>query len=98
LHDGVKSGSQSYKGRLFETDNRGSFCDHCEDGFLEFDAEQEMAWFAFRNQVDALEAAELVRIRKRLKLIQMQAGVLAGGVNGCEETLFSGFKQRFCFS
>jgi DNA-binding transcriptional regulator YiaG len=34
---------------------------------------------AFREKIDAHEAAELARIRKKLKLTQMQAGQLAGG-------------------
>ena len=44
-----------------------------------FDSRQDKAWLAFREKVDAHEAAELSRIRKKLKLTQMQAGQLAGG-------------------
>lgn len=79
LHDGVKSSAQQYKGHPFETHNRGAFCNHCEEGFVAFDARQEKTWLAFRDRVDAHEAAELVRIRKKLKLTQLQAGQLAGG-------------------
>ncbi len=79
LHDGVKTILQKYKGQVFSSDAHGAFCDHCEDGFVEFDANEETAWLAFRDQVDAAEVAELARIRKKLKLTQMQAARLAGG-------------------
>ncbi len=38
-----------------------------------------MAWLAFRDKVDADDAAELARIRKKLKLTQLEAARLAGG-------------------
>jgi HTH-type transcriptional regulator/antitoxin MqsA len=34
------------------------------NGFVEFDETEEMAWLAFRDKVDADDAAELARIRK----------------------------------
>jgi HTH-type transcriptional regulator/antitoxin MqsA len=46
---------------------------------VEFDAAEEAAWLAFRDRVDTAEAADLARIRKKLKLTQMQAAQLAGG-------------------
>lgn len=52
LHDGEKAVSQKYKGRVFNSKYRGSFCDKCSDGFVEFDAAEEAAWLAFRDQVD----------------------------------------------
>ena len=58
---------------------RGAFCNHCQDGFPEFDPKQEAAWIAFRDRVDAEESAELTRIRKKLRLTQAKAAVLAGG-------------------
>lgn len=79
LHDGVKTITQEYKGHIFSSETHGAFCDHCTDGFVEFDAAEEAAWMAFRDQVDAAEAAELARIRKKLKLTQMEAAQLAGG-------------------
>ena len=79
LHDGIKTILQEYKGRSFSAETQGAFCDHCDDGFVEFNAEEEAAWLAFRDQVDAEYAAELVRIRKKLKLTQLEAARLAGG-------------------
>jgi len=62
---------------------RGAFCGRCADGFAEFDAAEEAKWVVFRNRVDAEEtaelASELVRVRKKLKLTQMEAAILAGG-------------------
>ena len=63
LQDGVKTITQEYKGHIFSSETHGAFCDHCEDGFVEFDAAEETAWLAFRDRVDAAEAAELARIR-----------------------------------
>ena len=42
---------------------------------------EEAAWLAVPDQVDAADAADLVRIRKKLKLKlkQVQAAQLAGG-------------------
>lgn len=79
LRDGVKAVIQAYKGQIFESETRGAFCDQCAEGFVEFDAAEEAAWLAFRDRVDAEEAAELARIRKKLKLTQMEAAQLAGG-------------------
>lgn len=79
LYDGVKTIAQEYKGHIFSSKIQGAFCDHCGDGFVEFDAAEEAAWLAFRDQVDAAEAAELARIRKKLKLTQLEAAQLAGG-------------------
>jgi HTH-type transcriptional regulator/antitoxin MqsA len=83
LHDGVKTMNQNYKGRVFTAATQGAFCDHCADGFVEFDAVEETAWLAFRDRVDAEESAELARelihIRKKLKLTQKEAAQLAGG-------------------
>lgn len=79
LHDGVKTIVQKYKGQVFHSEAHGSFCNHCADGFVEFDAAEEASWLAFRDQVDAAEVAELARIRKKLKLTQVEAAQLAGG-------------------
>ncbi len=79
LHDSVKTIAQKYKGNVFTSVTRGAFCDHCSDGFVEHDPKEEAAWLTFRDQVDAHEAAELARIRKKLKLTQWEAAQLAGG-------------------
>ncbi|MDD2770209.1 MAG: type II toxin-antitoxin system MqsA family antitoxin [Methylococcus sp.] len=79
LRDGVKTVAQNYKGRTFRSETRGAFCDHCGEGFVEFDTVEESAWLAFRDQVDDEEAAELSRIRKKLKLTQAAAAKLTGG-------------------
>lgn len=79
LLDGAKPLAQDYKGHRFTSETRGAFCDHCGDGFVELDATEESAWLAFRDQVDGQEAAELARIRKKLRLTQLEAARLAGG-------------------
>lgn len=79
LADSEKKVEEQYKGRSFATVIRGAFCDRCLDGFPEFDPGQEAAWMAFRNHVDAEEAAELARIRRKLRLTQREAAILAGG-------------------
>ncbi len=79
LFDGVKSVEQAYKGNVFHSEARGAFCNHCADGVVATDTEEEAAWLAFRDQVDAAEGAELARIRKKLRLSQAQAARLTGG-------------------
>ncbi len=79
LHDGVRRERLSYKGRVYEYDQRGAFCDRCDDGIVEHDAREEAAWLAFRDRVDREEAADLVRIRRKLKLTQAEAAKLTGG-------------------
>lgn len=79
LHDGIKTIVQRYKGQIFSSQVRGAFCNHCNDGFVEYDESEEAAWLAFRNQVDAAQAAELARIRKKLRLTQQEAAQLTGG-------------------
>lgn len=79
LSDSTKKVEERYKGIPFSTLVRGAFCNHCQDGFPEFDPKQEAAWIAFRDRVDAEESAELTRIRKKLRLTQAKAAVLAGG-------------------
>ena len=79
LLDSTKTITQKYKGQIFSSETRGAFCDHCSDGFVQFEQIEEAAWIAFRDRVDATEAAELARIRKKLRLTQMQAAQIAGG-------------------
>ncbi len=79
LHAGTKTVTQNYKGRSYQSEVRGAFCDRCADGFIEYDEAEEAAWLAFRDQIDAEEASELARIRKKLKLTQLEAAQLTGG-------------------
>lgn len=79
LHAGTKTVTQNYKGRSYLSEAKGAFCDHCADGFVEFDEAEEAAWLTFRDRIDADDAAELTRIRKKLKLTQLEAAQLAGG-------------------
>ncbi|MCW5600440.1 type II toxin-antitoxin system MqsA family antitoxin [Nitrosomonas sp.] len=79
LHDGKKAMDQYYRGHCYSSEITGAFCDHCGDGVVDFDPAEEERWLAFCRQVDAQEAAELVRIRKKLKLSQAKAARLAGG-------------------
>ncbi len=79
LHDGSKTVAQEYKGHTYESKVRGAFCDKCDEAVLVYDAAEEAAWLAFRDQVDRQVAIELEAIRKRLKLTQAQAAKLTGG-------------------
>ena len=89
LHDAQRTLTQEYKGQTFESLVEGAFCDHCKEGILSYDAKQEAAWLAFRDQVDQETAIELDAIRKRLKLTQAQAAKLTGG----GKNAFSRYKQ-----
>lgn len=79
LSDSVRPTEEEYKGHSFSVLIRGAFCSHCQDGFPEFDAEQEATWQAFRARIDAEEATELARIRRKLRLTQNEAAILTGG-------------------
>ncbi len=79
LHDGKQRQRVEYRGHFYEYEAKGAFCNRCPDGILTHDAQEEAAWRAFRDQVDANEIAELARIRKKLKLTQQEAAKLAGG-------------------
>jgi HTH-type transcriptional regulator/antitoxin MqsA len=79
LREGSQARRLEYRGHVYEYTSRGAFCDHCHDGFPEYDAPEEGEWRAFRDHVDALEAAELTRIRKKLGLTQQEAAKLTGG-------------------
>ena len=60
---------------------KGWHCSHC--GEVEFDAGEGVRFAEAIKQVareiDARESAELVRIRKKLKLTQQEAALLTGG-------------------
>jgi HTH-type transcriptional regulator/antitoxin MqsA len=79
LHEGNRKQTLLYRGHEYEYMAKGAFCDHCHDGFPKFDKNEEVAWVAFRDKVEAEEAAELARIRKKLKLTQKEAALRTGG-------------------
>ena len=59
LHDGVKELTQRYKGKTFNSKTHGAFCNHCLDGFVEFDQNEENAWLAFRDQASLTSSSLL---------------------------------------
>lgn len=79
LHDGTQKKALEYRGHLYEYTSEGAFCNHCHDGFPSHNEQEEAAWKTFRDKVDTDEAAELARIRKKLKLTQQEAAKIAGG-------------------
>jgi len=79
LHDGEKGKTLAYRGRMYTYMVHGAFCDNCGDGFPTHDQQEESAWQYFRDEVDTAEAADLARIRKKLKLTQREAAQIAGG-------------------
>lgn len=79
LVEGIQKQSVEYRGREFEYTSKGAFCDHCHDGFPDYNEQEEIDWETFRDRVDAEEAADLARIRKKLKLTQKQAAQITGG-------------------
>ena len=76
----VKRVAMDYKGRVFEQDQPGDWCDTCEEGILNGDDLQatEPAWLAFRDAVDKEEGQALAHIRRKLKLTAKLTG---GGKN-----------------
>ena len=79
LQDGTCEKVLEYRGRRYAYTAEGAFCNHCHDGFPAHSELEEAGWKAFRDTVDAEEAAELARIRKKLKLTQQEAAKIAGG-------------------
>ena len=77
----VKRVALEYKGRDFEQDQPGDWCDKCGEGILNGDDLQatEPAWLAFREAVDKEEGQALARIRRKLRLTQAEAAKLTGG-------------------
>lgn len=57
----------------------GWFCPQCGEAYLEDNGRYAEAVAAFAREVDALDAAELRTIRKKLGLRQADAGKLFGG-------------------
>jgi HTH-type transcriptional regulator/antitoxin MqsA len=81
VHD-VRDVSYSYKGRHAVIPKvKGWHCAHC--GEVEFDAGEGVRFAEaikeIAGETDVMEAVELARIRKKLKLTQREASQLTGG-------------------
>jgi HTH-type transcriptional regulator/antitoxin MqsA len=81
LTDGIKSTRYDYRGQSLEYAQTGAWCDHCDEGIVsgEEATENEALLDDFMHRVDREEAAELTRIRKKLKLSQQEAAKITGG-------------------
>jgi HTH-type transcriptional regulator/antitoxin MqsA len=81
LTDGIKATRYDYRGQSLEYAQAGAWCDHCDEGIVtgEEAAVNEALLDDFMRRVDHEEAAELTRIRKKLKLSQQQAARITGG-------------------
>jgi HTH-type transcriptional regulator/antitoxin MqsA len=81
LKHGTKRTAFEYRGHTLEYEQTGAWCDHCGEGVVSGNeaAATESLFDEFIAKVDKEEAAELARIRKRLKLTQKQAAQITGG-------------------
>ncbi|MGZ8246346.1 type II toxin-antitoxin system MqsA family antitoxin [Methylomagnum sp.] len=81
LRRGIQRVTMEYQGRVFEEDQPGDWCDACGEGILNGEDLEatEPAWLAFREQVDREQGRNLARIRRKLKLTQIEAARLTGG-------------------
>ena len=81
LKHGTKNNTFEYRGRVLEFEQVGAWCSQCGEGVMtgKEAAATEPLIDRFIATVDSEEAAELVRIRKRLKLTQRQAAQITGG-------------------
>lgn len=73
--------TDTYRGQSRTYLQPGDWCDHCGEGILsgkDASATQHQL-LAWRAKVDAREALELARIRRRLRLTQAEAIQLTGG-------------------
>ena len=81
LTDGIKNTRYDYRGQSLEYSQAGAWCDHCDEGIVsgEEATVNEALLDDFMRRVDREEAAELTRIRKKLKLSQQEAAKITGG-------------------
>ncbi len=81
LIHGMKQVDFAYRNRTLTYEQTGAWCDHCGEGVVSgSEAEaNEKVLDVFMVSVDREEAAELGRIRKKLKLTQKDASVITGG-------------------
>lgn len=70
-----------YRGQTLEYAQAGAWCGQCGEGIVSGAeaAADEALLDDFMRRVDRAEAAELARIRKKLKLTQKEAARLTGG-------------------
>ena len=57
----------------------GWYCQHCEEAYLDDMAAYSSAIDKFAESIDAGEAKELARVRRKLKMTQQEAARLTGG-------------------
>ncbi|MCV6637232.1 type II toxin-antitoxin system MqsA family antitoxin [Candidatus Albibeggiatoa sp. nov. NOAA] len=72
----------TYKGHSLEIQQSGEFCDHCEEGVLNYNdiKTTEKQIRDFQSEIDGLlTSKDVKRIRKKLKLTQKQAANYFGG-------------------
>jgi HTH-type transcriptional regulator/antitoxin MqsA len=81
LKHGNKRTVFEYRGRTLEHDQVGTWCSHCSEAVLTGKEAMatELMIDEFMIKVDKEEAADLARIRKRLKLTQKEASRITGG-------------------
>ncbi len=66
LNRGIKRITTEYKGRIYQEDQPGDWCDVCNEGILNGnDLEAtETAWLAFRDRIDKQGSAAILEIGK----------------------------------
>lgn len=81
LKHGMKNTSFEYRGKTLLYDQGGAWCNRCEEGVMTGTeaSSTEALLDAFMSRVDKEEAAELARIRRKLKLTQKEAARITGG-------------------
>ena len=81
LERGLKRVTSTYRGHAITYAQPGEWCNRCEEGILT--GADMLATRAkllkWRARVDAVEAREIARIRKRLGMTQAEAARIAGG-------------------
>src|SRR5690242_11697361 len=81
LKHGIKKTRFEYRGKALEYDQAGAWCNRCYEGVMTGNEalSTEARLDEFISRVDKEEAAELARIRRKLKLTQKEAARITGG-------------------
>ena len=81
LRHELKAVHFDYRGKSLDYPQVGAWCDRCDEGIMtgEEAAVNEGLLDDFMRRVEHEEAAELARIRKKLKLSQKEAARITGG-------------------